>query len=208
MTPDDPDEDDDGMLPEYDFSKGVRGKHAAAWREGHSLPDFHQQPNTIQNKQWQYVVLLAVLGVVAVGVLWAALSFIQGLAGNAIESEGEAIAQTLDAFMQAMTVGDTAAAVHLADSEYGLLDQAQLAAMLADERAVTFNGYRRTELESFGLLTAPQINSDTASLVGASGRMWYDERYMGTFEATLVRQSEGWRIVDIAIVVPATKPRP
>ena len=50
--------------------------------------------------------------------------------------------------MQAMAIGDTdAAAAHLADPQYGPLDQAQLAAMLADERAVTFDGYRRTELE-------------------------------------------------------------
>ena len=99
-------------------------------------------------------------------------------------------------------------AAQLADAEYGPLDQAQVAAMLADERAVTFDGYRRTELESFAPLAAPQINSNKATLVGASGRMWYDERYMGTFEATLVKQREGWRIVDIAIVVPPTKPRP
>ena len=203
------DKDDDEMLPEYDFSQGIRGKHAAAYHEGHSLPDWNRQPDTIQNKQWQYVVGLAVLGLFAVILLWVVFSFLQGAMGNALDSEGEAIVQTLDAFMQAMAIGDTdSAAAQLADAEYGPLDQAQLAAMLADERAVTFDGYRRTELESFAPLAAPQINSNKATLVGASGRMWYDERYMGTFEATLVKQREGWRIVDIAIVVPPTKPRP
>ncbi len=29
--------DDDGMRPEYDFSKGVRGKHAAAYRRARRL---------------------------------------------------------------------------------------------------------------------------------------------------------------------------
>ena len=204
-----PDEDDDGVRPEVDFSQAVRGKHAAAMREGHSLPDWNRQPDTAQNRQWQFIVLLAVLAVVVVGVLWAGLSFLLGAAGNAIESEGEAIAEALDVFMQAMTVGDTdSAAARLADPDYDPLDQAQLAAMLADERAVAFDGYRRVELESFGLLTAPQVSSNRASLVGVSGRVWYDERYMGTFEATLVNQSEGWRIVDIDIVVPPTKPRP
>ncbi len=197
------------MLPEYDFSQGVRGKYAAAYREGHSLPDWNRQPDTAQNRQWQFVVLLGVLGVFAVGVIWVVFSLLQGSVDNAIESEGEAIVQTLDAFMQAMAVGDTdSATAHLADPEYGPLDEAQLAAMLADDRAVTFDGYRRTELESFAPLAVPQINSTKATLVGANGRMWYDERYMGTFEATLVRQSEGWRIVDISIVVPPTKPRP
>ncbi len=178
-------------------------------RKGHSLPDWNRQPDTIQNKQWQYVVGLAGLGLVAVILLWVVFSFLQGAMGNAVESEGEAIAQTLDAFMQAMAVGDTDSAVaSLADPEYGPLDEAQLAVMLADERAVTFDGYRRTELERFAPLAAPQLNTNKATLVGASGRMWYDNRYMGTFEATLVRQSEGWRVVDIAIVVPSTKPRP
>jgi hypothetical protein len=208
MKPKHSDEDDDDMLPEYDFSQAVRNKHAAAYRESHTLPDWHHQPNTLQNRQWQYVILLAVLAVFAVGLLWAVFSFLGGLAGNAIESEGEAIAQTLDAFMQAMTVGDTDTAAQLVDPERGPLDQGQLAAMLVDERAVAFDGYRRTELESFGLITAPQINSGEATLVGARGRMWYDERYMGTFEATLVRQGDDWRVVDISIVVPPTKPRP
>jgi hypothetical protein len=30
-----PDEQDDQMQPEYDFSEGVRGKHVEAYRSGH-----------------------------------------------------------------------------------------------------------------------------------------------------------------------------
>lgn len=30
-------EEDEEMLPEYDFSRGVRGKHHAAYRRGHSV---------------------------------------------------------------------------------------------------------------------------------------------------------------------------
>jgi hypothetical protein len=29
--------DEDGMLPEYDFSKGVRGKHHQAYRQGYQV---------------------------------------------------------------------------------------------------------------------------------------------------------------------------
>ena len=29
--------DEDDLLPEYDFSKGVRGKHYQAYRQGHSV---------------------------------------------------------------------------------------------------------------------------------------------------------------------------
>jgi hypothetical protein len=33
--------DEDGMLPEYDFSGGVRGKHYQAYRAGHSVTIHH-----------------------------------------------------------------------------------------------------------------------------------------------------------------------
>ncbi len=111
--------------------------------------------------------------------------------------------------MQDMATGDVdSAAAKLADPEYKPLGQEQLRAMLADERAVTFDGYRRTDLDSFGPLAMPRPSTGDAAQVGAIGRMWYEERYMGTFEATLVRQAEGWRLVDITIIVPPTKPRP
>jgi hypothetical protein len=29
--------EDDAMLPEYDFSQGVRGKHYQTYREGHTV---------------------------------------------------------------------------------------------------------------------------------------------------------------------------
>ncbi len=44
-TPDQLDEDD--LLPEYDFSKGVRGKHHQAYRQGHSVTIGHQDSTTI-----------------------------------------------------------------------------------------------------------------------------------------------------------------
>jgi hypothetical protein len=34
--------DEDDLLPEYDFSKGVRGKHHQAYRQGHSVTISHQ----------------------------------------------------------------------------------------------------------------------------------------------------------------------
>jgi hypothetical protein len=39
-TPSNIDEDD--LLPEYDFSRGVRGKHHQAYRQGHSVTISHQ----------------------------------------------------------------------------------------------------------------------------------------------------------------------
>jgi hypothetical protein len=30
-------DDDDGLLPEYDFSKGIRGKHHRAYRQGYQV---------------------------------------------------------------------------------------------------------------------------------------------------------------------------
>jgi hypothetical protein len=39
-TPSNIDEDD--LLPEYDFSQGVRGKHHQAYRQGHSVTISHQ----------------------------------------------------------------------------------------------------------------------------------------------------------------------
>jgi hypothetical protein len=39
--------DEDDMLPEYDFSKGVRGKHHQAYRQqGHSVTIHHQDGTT------------------------------------------------------------------------------------------------------------------------------------------------------------------
>jgi hypothetical protein len=38
--------DEDDMFPEYDFSKGVRGKHQQAYREGHSVTINHQDGTT------------------------------------------------------------------------------------------------------------------------------------------------------------------
>ena len=35
-------ENDPDMLKEYDFSNGVRGKYAAAYREGHSVVIHHE----------------------------------------------------------------------------------------------------------------------------------------------------------------------
>jgi hypothetical protein len=33
--------DEEDLLPEYDFSKGVRGKHRQAYRQGHSVTITH-----------------------------------------------------------------------------------------------------------------------------------------------------------------------
>jgi uncharacterized protein (DUF433 family) len=42
--------DKDNMLPEYDFSKGVRGKHHQVYRQGHSVTISHQDgTNTTQD---------------------------------------------------------------------------------------------------------------------------------------------------------------
>jgi hypothetical protein len=38
--------DEDDMLPEYDFSKGVRGKHHQAYLQGHSVTINHQDGTT------------------------------------------------------------------------------------------------------------------------------------------------------------------
>ena len=38
--------DEDDLLPEYDFSKGVRGKHYQAYRQGHSVTINHQDGTT------------------------------------------------------------------------------------------------------------------------------------------------------------------
>jgi hypothetical protein len=38
--------DEDDMLPEYDFSKGVRGKHHQTYRQGHSVTIRHQDGTT------------------------------------------------------------------------------------------------------------------------------------------------------------------
>ncbi len=43
-TPSEFDEDD--LLPEYDFSKGVRGKHRQEYRQGHSVTIGHQDGTT------------------------------------------------------------------------------------------------------------------------------------------------------------------
>jgi hypothetical protein len=39
--------ENDDMLPEYDFSKGVRGKHYAAYREGHTV-EVHKADGSIE----------------------------------------------------------------------------------------------------------------------------------------------------------------
>lgn len=36
---------DDEMLPEYDFSQGIRGKHYQSYREGHTVT-IHQEDGT------------------------------------------------------------------------------------------------------------------------------------------------------------------
>jgi hypothetical protein len=38
--------DEDDMLPEYDFSKGVRGKHHQAYLNGHYVTINHQDGTT------------------------------------------------------------------------------------------------------------------------------------------------------------------
>ena len=38
--------DEDDLLPEYDFSQGVRGKHHQAYRQGHSVTISHQDGTT------------------------------------------------------------------------------------------------------------------------------------------------------------------
>jgi uncharacterized protein len=38
--------DEDDMLPEYDFSKGVRGEHYKAYQQGHSVTITHQDGTT------------------------------------------------------------------------------------------------------------------------------------------------------------------
>jgi uncharacterized protein (DUF433 family) len=38
--------DEDDLLPEYDFSRGVRGKHHQAYQQGHSVTISHQDGTT------------------------------------------------------------------------------------------------------------------------------------------------------------------
>jgi hypothetical protein len=38
--------DEDDLLPEYDFSKGVRGKHHQAYQQRHSVTIKHQDGTT------------------------------------------------------------------------------------------------------------------------------------------------------------------
>jgi hypothetical protein len=38
--------DEDDLLPEYDFSKGVRGKYYQAYQQGHSVTISHQDGTT------------------------------------------------------------------------------------------------------------------------------------------------------------------
>ena len=45
--------EDNDMLPEYDFSGGVRGKHYQAYREGHTVK-IHQSDGTVTA---QYFIL-------------------------------------------------------------------------------------------------------------------------------------------------------
>jgi hypothetical protein len=42
---------DDEMLPEYDFSQGIRGKHYQAYREGHTVT-IHQEDGTTVVKNY------------------------------------------------------------------------------------------------------------------------------------------------------------
>ena len=57
MTPIEPtnsdkamEEDDDGMRAEYDFSKAVRGSHAAAYAEGFSVRVLDKNGNVLEKE--------------------------------------------------------------------------------------------------------------------------------------------------------------
>lgn len=43
--------EDDDMLPEYDFSKGVRGKHYEAFRKGYKVT-IHKKDGTIEERDY------------------------------------------------------------------------------------------------------------------------------------------------------------
>jgi hypothetical protein len=45
-----PDLEEDDLLPEYDFSQGVRGKHHQTYRQGHSVTISHQDGTTTIQK--------------------------------------------------------------------------------------------------------------------------------------------------------------
>lgn len=45
-------EDDDEMLPEYDFRSGVRGKHYEAYRRGHTVT-IHKTDGTIDTRHFK-----------------------------------------------------------------------------------------------------------------------------------------------------------
>ena len=44
-------DDDDEMLPEYDFSKGVRGKHYEAYRQGYKVI-IHKADGTTEEREF------------------------------------------------------------------------------------------------------------------------------------------------------------
>ena len=44
------DPEDDEMLPEYDFRGGVRGKHARAYRQGHTIKVHHANGTTVTDE--------------------------------------------------------------------------------------------------------------------------------------------------------------
>ncbi len=52
--------DEDGMLPEYDFSKGVRGKHAAKMRNGVNITIYAPDEKTIQELRKERKMLVQI----------------------------------------------------------------------------------------------------------------------------------------------------
>lgn len=46
MKDEEPDSTNDDMLPEYDFTDGIRGKHYKAYREGHTVK-IHQADGSV-----------------------------------------------------------------------------------------------------------------------------------------------------------------
>jgi hypothetical protein len=70
-----------------------------------------------------------------------------------------------------------------------------------------FEGYKKVEVQNIKLVDAFNTNPDVpqGKVANVSGQVTYEGDYLGSFQATLEKEAEGWRLHFINVTVPPHK---
>jgi hypothetical protein len=159
------------------------------------------------SRKWLWVLLIA--GGVLVAICFCVSLFVLVAGGSAtMFSQGGNAAQTVDAFMQAMSNKDV-------DKAYALFSRraqrqmqlSKIEEMLKGANFALFDGYNKVQVLNTNISQAVNTNTDVpqGTVARINGIVSYEGEYTGQFQAVLELEDKIWKLHSINVTVPPAK---